>query len=72
MNRKEKELLATEKSRQAAEMHRLYAAFLGNDELTIEEAEELLKKNETDEKDGTNDIDGNCAAKTPRVFIDLC
>lgn len=42
-SRKDRELLAAEKARQDSEMHRLYAAFLENKELGIEEAEELLK-----------------------------
>ena len=37
------ELFAAEKARQDSEMHRLYEAFLENNELGIEEAEELLK-----------------------------
>ena len=40
---KDRELIAAEKARQDSEMHRLYAAFLENNELGIDEAEELLK-----------------------------
>jgi Tfp pilus assembly protein PilW len=64
------ELLVTDKARQDSEMHRLYAAFLENNELGIEEAEELLKnvknskkvkKSQSCSKNTMDNVDENCS-----------
>ena len=67
--RKDRELIAAEKARQDSEMHRLYAAFLENSELGIDEAEELLKnvKNVKKAKNAENAKKSKCCSCSKNI-----